>query len=133
VTPDEVAAALATPAPDTRLRERLRAVLDDNCATSTANQGLHSWRCEYPDLREGPCRCVDLLLDDLVALADPLVAVRATPPTDRLRETLTDWYAADGESWRLVAMDRDGGIVAAGIPEALLDAIIRRATREETT
>jgi len=50
-----------------------------------------------------------------------------------LREALTGWYAVDGESWRLVAMDRDGGILAAGIPEELLDAIIRRATREETT
>jgi len=61
-------------------------------------------------------------------------ALPATPtPDTRLREALTSWYAADGESWRLVAIDRDGGIVAAGIPEALLDAIIRRATREETT
>ena len=61
-------------------------------------------------------------------------AARVTPtPDTRLREALTSWYAVDGESWRLVAMDRDGGIVAAGIPEALLDAIIRRATREETT
>jgi len=60
--------------------------------------------------------------------------VRATPtPDTRLREALTSWHAADGESWRLVAMERDGGIAAAGIPEAMLDAIIRRATREETT
>jgi len=61
-------------------------------------------------------------------------ALPATPTPDaRLREALTSWYAADGESWRLVAIDRDGGIIAAGIPEALLDAIIRRATREEMT
>jgi len=64
----------------------------------------------------------------------PCRFARATPtPDTRLREALTSWHAADGESWRLVAIDRDGGIIAAGIPEALLDAIIRRATREETT
>ena len=54
-------------------RERLRRVLDASGATSTANQGLHSWRCEYPDsYGDGPCDCVDLLLDDLLNLVEPL-------------------------------------------------------------
>jgi len=76
---------------------------------------------------------LDAELGRAIDLLDGLTA-RATPaPDTRLREALTSWYAADGESWRLVAIDRDGGIIAAGIPEALLDAIIRRATREETT
>jgi len=62
------------------------------------------------------------------------VVAPATPtPDTRLREALTGWYAADGESWRLVAMERDGGIAAAGIPEALLDAIIASATSAPDT
>jgi len=111
--------AARTPGP---WRERLRAVLDDNCATSTANQGLHSWSCEYPDLREGPCRCVDLLLDDLVNLAPA--------PDTRLREAaqnLVDDAANASLSEERRRRYVDEGVVTLRAALADLDA-----TREET-
>jgi len=112
--------ARATPTPDTPAPSDL---IHEAWAV-IANAGGGDWSKETTEWRSAAANFSDKMH----------AATRVAPPPDtRLREALTSWYAADGESWRLVAMDRDGGIVAAGIPEALLDAIIRRATREETT
>lgn len=43
------------------LRDRLREALSDNGIDGIAAE-LHSWRCAYRD-----CRCLDELLDDLIA------------------------------------------------------------------
>ena len=43
---------------------------------------------------------------------------------EALRDALTATYDSAGESWRLVAMSDDGGIIPAGIPDGLLQAVI---------
>ena len=48
------------------LRERLLKALQDNAADVVENQGLHGWRCQYPEAY-GACDCVERLLDDLVS------------------------------------------------------------------
>jgi len=52
---------------DLSLREKLHGVLIAYAIEVYENQGLHSWRCEYYEKIDGPCDCVDRLLDDLVA------------------------------------------------------------------
>jgi hypothetical protein len=47
------------------LRDRLREALSDNGIDGIAAD-LHSWRCAYQD-----CRCLDELLDDLIAATSP--------------------------------------------------------------
>ena len=52
------------------VRAALLAALEANGATGFENLGLHGWRCQYPDsYGDGPCDCVEILLDDLVDAA----------------------------------------------------------------
>lgn len=48
-------------------RSRLRRVLIENGLEP--GSGLHSWRCEHPDVY-GPCSCLDELMDELEAVVD---------------------------------------------------------------
>lgn len=45
----------------------IRGVLIAHGVDSTENQGLHGWRCRYPE-NYGPCTCFDDLVADLEAL-----------------------------------------------------------------
>lgn len=56
----------------------IRRVLVDHGVESTANQGMHDWRCQYPDAY-GPCDHFEDLVADLVTV------VTMTPPTVRDR------------------------------------------------
>lgn len=48
-------------------RESIRRVLIENGVESTENQGLHGWRCRYPEsYGRGPCDCFASLMDDLM-------------------------------------------------------------------
>ena len=49
------------------LRAMFRTALEENAVTDPVNQGLHGWRCKYPEAY-GPCQCVDDLIEDLVAV-----------------------------------------------------------------
>jgi hypothetical protein len=49
---------------ETRLRMLLRKVLRDYLIDVPENQGLHGWRCQYPD-RYGPCDHFEQLVKEL--------------------------------------------------------------------
>jgi len=51
---------------DPELEARVRTVLAEWDIASTENQGLHSWRCRYPD-RYGPCTCFEEFVAELMA------------------------------------------------------------------
>lgn len=51
-------------------REDIRRILDENAVTSLENQGLHSWRCQYPE-QYGACHCVEGLIEDLFEASQP--------------------------------------------------------------
>lgn len=46
------------------LKDVIEKVLRDHAVESTANQGLHGWRCQYPQ-HYGDCRCFQELVDAL--------------------------------------------------------------------
>lgn len=56
-------------------RDTFRRILAEN-GVGQPGSSIHSWRCEYPD-RYGARRCVEELLDDLVAAQRPEWEVRA--------------------------------------------------------
>lgn len=77
-----------TPRPSEALRTRLDAVLVGHAVDSLEDQGLHSWRCRYPDTYGGgPCHCYADLLDALVA------AVEQPEPARRERRRRVDGCA----------------------------------------
>ena len=59
------------PAPTGSLEERIRKVLIENAVDSTDNQGMHSWRCQYPDAY-GPCDCFEELVTDLIGAVNAI-------------------------------------------------------------
>ncbi len=57
----------------TAIEADLARALEANGITATAPDGMHSWRCEYPD-RYGPCDCLaGLSMSDLAAVLAPLL------------------------------------------------------------
>lgn len=45
-------------------RRRIEQALRENGITPQGDDGIHSWRCRYPD-QYGPCECFDSLVEDL--------------------------------------------------------------------
>ena len=54
------------------LDDALRRVLEEYAVDVPANQGLHGWRCEYPD-RYGPCDCFEELVKALTDAVNSVV------------------------------------------------------------
>ena len=55
-------------APNVVLRAALTKVLTEWGIDALTSDPPHGWRCEYPEsYGQGPCDCIDRLLDDLVA------------------------------------------------------------------
>ena len=50
----------------TVMKRRLATVLRGLGLDAVENQGLHGWRCAYPD-RYGPCDCFDEMVEALTA------------------------------------------------------------------
>lgn len=46
------------------LRDAVRQVLIEHAVDAKENQGLHGWRCQYPD-SYGPCTCFEELVSAL--------------------------------------------------------------------
>jgi hypothetical protein len=59
--------------------EEIARILGENGATGIG-EGIHSWRCEYPD-RYGACDCADRLVNDLT---DLIASVRRDTQADAL-------------------------------------------------
>lgn len=51
------------------LREELDELLVGYSIQGVENQGLHGWRCQYPD-RYGPCTCYSDFLDALTTFVE---------------------------------------------------------------
>ena len=56
------------------MRDAMAKALTEN-GISEGVDGLHGWRCAYPDCY-GPCTCFAELLDDLAAALAPLIEAR---------------------------------------------------------
>lgn len=96
------------------VREALAAALTSNGVGRSAPDGIHSWRCEYPNVY-GPCTCFAELLDDLVAAV-----------TLRLDAAERVVEAAEAYRWPALTNTRPGKRLAAA-----LDAY-RATTGQET-
>lgn len=81
---------------------------------ASPGSGIHSWRCEHPDLY-GPCACVDEVARDVVTAAWPHVAEAIAQAIEaRVYATLTDWPRPGNNGYRNAHLDgmRNGARIA---------------------
>ena len=116
----------ATPTSDEARQAAAKALLDEG---GGPGNGLHSWRCEYPD-RYGPCDCVQEVADLILAAAAPLlVSADSSAQAERLRRERDRWEdEAKGWERHLIAAE----VVVEGLRAELANEVeLRKSYQRE--